>query len=317
MAINSVTAMINGETYTLTYNSVNQAYEATITAPTQTSGMNNNGVGPGVGANAENKGYYPVSVTVEDNAGNETTVNDQTATIGDSCKLYVLEKVNPVAAFTYPTAGATIINNTPEVAFTFTDSGSGINSGNCNIKIDSGNEVSVTPTGSGTSYTGTYTPDTALSDGSHTIEVYAYDYDGNKSNVASVTFTIDTTPPTLIITSPADDLITNVTSGTLEGTTNDVTSSPVTVTATLNGSDIGLITVAVDGTFSKSITYADGTNTLIVTATDGVGETTVITRTVVLSTTAPEITSITITENPTDAGQSYVITVTVVDHSTV
>ena len=57
MAISTVKATINGSEYTLTYNASSGKYEATIPAPTQTSGMNNSGNGPGVGSNASGKGY--------------------------------------------------------------------------------------------------------------------------------------------------------------------------------------------------------------------------------------------------------------------
>ena len=206
MAISTVKATINGSEYTLTYNSSSGKYEATIPAPTQTSGMNNSGNGPGVGSNASGKGYYPVTLTATDTAGNVTTVDDSHTTLGQYLRLKVKETVAPVASFTYPTASATITSNKPAIEFKVTDSGSGVKPSTCRVKVDSGSEQTVTLTGSGTEYTGTYTPSTVLSDGSHTVTVYAYDYDGNKSNVASITFKIDTTPPTLVLDNPVDNL---------------------------------------------------------------------------------------------------------------
>ena len=280
MTISTVKATINGSEYTLTYNSSSGKYEATIPAPTQTSGMNNSGNGPGVGSNASGKGYYPVTLTATDTAGNVTTVDDSHTSLGQYLRLKVKETVAPEASFTYPTASATITSNKPAIEFKVTDSGSGVKPDTCRVKVDSGSEQTVTLTGSGTTFTGTYTPSTALSDGSHTVTVYAYDYDGNKSNVASITFKIDTTPPTLVLDNPVDNLLVNTTSGTISGTTNDVTSSPVTVTATINGTSVGSITVNANGTFSKSVTWNEGANTVVVTAKDSAGKTTTITRTV-------------------------------------
>ena len=37
MAVNTVKATLNGQTYNLTYNSSTKAYEATITAPSKSS----------------------------------------------------------------------------------------------------------------------------------------------------------------------------------------------------------------------------------------------------------------------------------------
>ena len=311
MTVQTVKAVINGQEYTLTKGSGN-TWSVTITAPTATSGMNNNGSGPGVGSAASGKGYYPVTFTATDEAGNTTTIDDTHSTFGNDCKLKVKETVAPVASFTYPTASATITSNKPKIDFKLTDSGSGINPSSVKIKIDSGAETAVTVTGSGTTYTGSYTPSSALADGNHTVTVYGYDYDGNKSNIATVTFKIDTTPPTLVLNTPVD-ATTNKTSATIAGTTNDALSSPVTVTATLNGSDVGAITVNSDGSFSKVITLATGTNTIVVTATDSAGKSTSITRTVIVNTSAPVFTSVTITENPSITGASITITVEVTD----
>lgn len=311
MTVQTVKAVINGQEYTLTKGSGN-TWSATITAPTQTSGMNNAGKGPGVGAAASGKGYYAVSFTATDDAGNVTTIDDTHSTLGNDCKLKVKETVAPVASFTYPSASATITSNKPEIAFKLTDSGSGINPTSVKVKVDSGAETSVTVTGSGTEFTGTYTPTTALADGNHTVTVYGYDYDGNKSNVATVTFKIDTTPPTLVLDTPVDATTNNM-NGVIAGTTNDALSSPVTVTATLNGTDVGAITVGTDGKFSKNITYTAGTNTLVVTATDSAGKSSSITRTIIVNTAAPVFTRVTITENPSETGASVTITVEVTD----
>ena len=311
MTVQIVKAVINGQEYTLTKGSGN-TWSVTITAPTATSGMNNNGSGPGVGSAASGKGYYPVTFTATDEAGNTTTIDDTHSTFGNDCKLKVKETVAPVASFTYPTASATITSNKPKIDFKLTDSGSGIKPSTVKIKIDSGAETAVTVSGSGTTYTGSYTPSSALADGNHTVTVYGYDYDGNKSNIATVTFKIDTTPPTLVLNTPVDST-TNKTSATIAGTTNDALSSPVTVTATLNGSDVGAITVGSDGKFSKAITLKTGTNTIVVTATDSAGKSTSITRTVIVNTSAPVFTSVTITENPSITGASVTITVEVTD----
>ena len=313
IAITNVKATINGQEYTLTLNSSTGKYEATITAPSQTSGMNNSGQGPGVGTNAKGKGYYPVKLVATDDAGNTTTIDDTHATLGESCKLKVKETVAPVASFTYPGASATITSNKPAIAFKITDSGSGVNPSTCKIKVDTGAEQSVTLSGSGAELTGTYTPTSALSDGQHTVTVYAYDYDGNKSNVASVTFKIDTTPPTLNVTAPADNLIVNSSKVTVTGTTNDALSSPVTLTVKVNSGTATAVTVGADGSFSKEVTLTEGENTITVTATDAAGKVTTVIRTVKLDTGAPVFGSVEITPNPTETGVSYKISVEVTD----
>ena len=110
-----------------------------------------------------------------------------------------------------------------------------------------------------------------------------------------------------------DSLITNQTACTVKGKTNDATSSPVTVTVKLNSGAAEAVTVGSDGSFSKALTLAVGTNTITVVVTDGAGKTTTITRTVTLDTTAPVINSVTLTPNPVDAGKTFIISVEVTD----
>lgn len=160
-------------------------------------------------------------------------------------------------------------------------------------------------------YQFTFTPQTALKDGSHTITITASDNDGNAATVVSSTFTIDTVPPTLTISSPTAGLITNKTALNVTGKTNDATSSPITLTMTLNGTSLGTVTVGSDGSFTKAVTLAEGTNSIVVTAKDGAGQTTSITLSVKLDTTVPELTGITLAQNPVSTSASVAITVEV------
>lgn len=153
-----------------------------------------------------------------------------------------------------------------------------------------------------------YTPQAALTDGEHTISINVKDNDGNSATAISTKFKIDTVPPTLSISSPASNLITNTKSLTLAGTTNDATSSPVTVTATLNGTSMGSITVSDAGAFTKAFTAAEGDNTIVVTARDSAGKTTTITRTFKVDTSVPQLNSAGISPNPANASASIQIT---------
>lgn len=304
MAVKTVQAIINGVTTTLTLNTATGKYEATVTAPSTSSYNNNDGH------------YYPVTIKATDQAGNVTTKNDTDATLGESLKLKVKEKVAPVITITSPTASARLTNNKPQIAFTVTDADSGVNPDT--IKITVGDTaitsgITKTATANGKGYTCTYTPTAALADGSNTIKVDASDYDGNAAAQKSVTFIIDTVPPTLSITAPANNLITNQAACTVTGVTNDATSSPCTVTVKLNSGSAQAVTVNADGTFSKALALVAGSNTITVVSTDSAGKSSTVTRTVTLDTVAPVIKSVTITPNPVDAGKTYVISVEVTD----
>lgn len=299
MAIKTVRAQVNGTWHTLTLNPSTKKYEASITAPTTSS------------YNQPNH-YYNVTVEATNTAGTTVTTNGTTLS---GLQLVVKEKTAPIITITAPTASSTLTNNKPTITWTVTDADSGVNPSTISIKIDSGSVIKsgITKTASGKGYTCSYVPTTALTDGSHTITVNASDYDGNAATAKSVTFKVDTTPPTLSVSSPAAGLITNTAALTVSGTTNDATSSPVTVKITLNGANQGTVTVASSGAFSKAVTLKEGSNTIVVTATDAVGKASTITRTVTLDTSAPEITAATITPNPADVGATVLISVTITE----
>ena len=298
MAISQVRAQINGTWYTLTLSGTN-TYTATITAPGSTS-------------YTKTGGYYDVTVEATNTAG---TVTTQNASGLAALKLVVREKVAPVITILSPTSGAAVINNKQPVTFTIVDEagGSGINLSSLVVKQDNTAVASstITSTAITNGYSVTYTPASALSDGSHTVTITVSDNDGNAAAAKSTTYKVDTVPPTLNITAPANALVTNASSLAVRGTTNDTSSSPVTVKITLNGADQGSVTVGSDGSFSKTLTLAEGANTIVITATDSAGKTSSVTRTVTLDTTKPVIKSAAITPNPVDTGASMVISVVV------
>lgn len=181
------------------------------------------------------------------------------------------------------------------------------------IKVDGAKVTTAfTKTAVTDGYECSYTPGTALADGAHTVSIEASDYDGNAASAKTVSFTVDTIPPTLTLTNPADELITNKTALVVSGKTDDVTSKPVTVT--VNGASV---TVNSDGSFSKEITLVSGSNTITVVATDKAGKTTTVTRKVTLDTGAPVFEKVTLTPNPVDCGKTFVISVKVTDQPNV
>lgn len=299
MAIKTVKATINGQTYDLTLNPASGKWEATITAPGKTS-YNLAG------------GYYNVSVEATNEAGTKGSADASTV---DGLKLVVKETVAPVITIVSPTSGAYVANSKQPVVFNITDEtgGSGVDISTLVVKQDGTAVASanITHTAISNGYSVTYTPSAALSDGSHTVTINCKDHDGNAATEKSTTYTVDTVPPTLNVTSPADGLITAASSVTVAGTTNDATSSPVVITISLNRTDQGTIPVGTGGTFSKVVTLKEGSNTIIVKAKDAAGKESSVTRTVTLDTSVPKIKAATITPNPVDTGKTMVISVTI------
>lgn len=297
MAIQTVQANINGTWHNLTYNPENQRWEATITAPSATS-FNQPG------------GYYNVQVRATNTAGTQGTADGSTL---PGLQLIVKETVAPVITITSPSNGARVTNSNQPVTFTVIDEagGSGVDLESVVVKLD-GSAVSageVTHSAVTNGYRFNYTPASPMGDGSHTVTVDASDNDGNAAAQKSTTFIVDTVAPSLNVTSPTDGLVTNNASITVTGTTNDATSSPVTVTVQLNSQDQGAVTVGSDGSFSKAITLANGANVIVVTSTDQAGKSTSVTINVTLDTSVPQIVSASITPNPVDAGETMVISV--------
>lgn len=183
-----------------------------------------------------------------------------------------LDTVPPEIAITSPTAGQMVSN----AAFTVTGTVSDNRSGVSGVTV---NGEAATVSG------GTWSMALTLAEGVNAITAIGADAAGNTAT-ATGSVLLDTMPPTLTVTSPAGDLITNKPALTVSGTASD--------------SGSGLASVAVNGVeapvnggaYSLGITLAEGLNTVTVTATDRVGHITTVTRSVLLDTQEPVITLI-------------------------
>lgn len=288
MSVVEVYSMVNGQRINHTHGSGNE-WTAAGTAPLKSSYNQPDHV-------------YEVVTYAKDDAGNVTE---------HKSTLRVVEKVAPVITPVSPTTGSTLTNNKPAIVWNVTDDDSGVNPDTIGITIDSNSKI----TGSAiqkesitNGYKCTYTPASALGDGSHTVKFDASDNDGNAATQKSITLKIDTVPPTLNVTSPAEGLVTNKATVTVSGTTNDATSSPVTL-------KVNNKTVAVqeNGSWSTEVTLPEGQNTITIVATDAAGKTTTVTRHVTLDTGAPQFKNVTVSPDPATAGSAITIVAVVTD----
>lgn len=300
MALKKVTVSLNGQTYTLEKNADTGKYEATITAPTKSS-------------YGQTGHKYAMALKAEDQAGNITTIDQKHATFGEKMKLDVNEKVPPVIVVSRPGAGAFLTNQTVQIQFDITDNDSGVNPDSISLQIDS--LAAVTADLVKEEITNGYrcTYSATLKDGSHTIKINAKDYDDNMATQKTVGFKVDTVPPVLNISTPAQGLVTNKQSCIVTGITNDATSGPVTVAVRLNTVDQGAVTVGGDGSFSKTVTLKTGENTIYVKTTDKAGKYSEVTRKITYDPDEPIVHTIEITPNPVDAGKIFKIVVDVTD----
>lgn len=252
--------------------------------------------------------YYPVTVEAEDEAGNITTKTVDDPTLGEKLKLYVKELTAPVITISSPTEGTKTSSKRPPIVFTITDNDSGVDESTIKLVLNGQTYTTANFTKEAVSggYKYTYTPTADLPDDEYTATVSASDNDGNAATPKSVTFEVYAAAPTLSVTSPAEDGVTNQPTLQYEAETNGaelvVTVNGEPQTVNLSG-----------GTATGTLTLSEGTNTIISTAKSETGVETSVPRVITLDTQPPQILDIEYSNpNPT-VGSTVIITVTVED----
>ena len=140
------------------------------------------------------------------------------------------------------------------------------------LKVNNGASQALTVNGND------FTTSATLALGLNTIDLTATDPAGNTSS-AKRTVTYDNTKPTLAVTLPAQDITTNQSTLTLQGTVSD-TLSTVTASITMDGQTF---TPAVtNGAFQQQLTFATLKQyAIVVTATDQAGNVSTVQRNVI------------------------------------
>ena len=217
----------------------------------------------------DNGGPYIFTVTSTDEAGN-TDSKDVEITIDTSLPSLRI------------TSATTQNNSKPTITGT-TDAG-------CTVTLmkDSDSLGSETTDSGDFSITST----TDYSDGKHTFIVTSKNPDTDKTNSKEVQITIDTTAPTITITSATTQ---NNSNPTITGTTD----AGCTVTLMKDGDSLGSTTAEDSGNFSitSSANLSDGDHTLTVTSKDTAGNTESKTVQITIDTTKPTIQSTSLVNN--------------------
>ena len=120
-------AAIGGQTYTLTL-SDDGYYTLSGTAPALSS------------ANLPG-GYYGVQIIATDDAGNETTVNQDDSTWGAQLRLQSYESVKPTVTITYPSNDSRINTCTPTITAQLRDNDSGVDPATLDLRINGGSKI--------------------------------------------------------------------------------------------------------------------------------------------------------------------------------
>ncbi|MFL5345808.1 MAG: adventurous gliding motility protein AgmC [Hyalangium sp.] len=163
-----------------------------------------------------------------------------------------------------PANGSTTSNNKPTYSGT-AEAGSTVT-----VYVDG---VVVGTTTANASGAWSFTPATALADGTHSVRATATDAAGNTGPFSNTnSFTVDTTPPVApVVLVPANGSVTGNNKPTYSGTAEAGT----TVTVIVDGVVLGTTTASASGTWSfpQTTALADGTHTVKARATDAVGNT--------------------------------------------
>ena len=254
---------------------------------------------------------YPIELHAFDAAGNETIMYASDETYGDQLNIRVLEKTKPTATIISPTQGSVLGSAAQDIKMELQDAGgSGLNMASVIFKV---NNIQVTQGLSWTDKGGkklcTYHASN-LSDGSNSVSLQVTDNDGNVSDVATVSFVISTSAPTLNVTSPTDNLLTNSNKVTVSGTAAAGSDAVTLSSVKINGETVS---VGEGGAFSKEITLQEGENTITIVAEDSIGKTTSVTRHVTVDTMAPIISDVEAEATTVDANSTIHITFKVMD----
>ena len=160
--------------------------------------------------------------------------------------------------------------------------------------------VSVSST---TSFNTSFSYTLSSGDGSKTLYAWYKDSGGNVSDTASDSIILDTTAPTVTITSPTPNTTYTTTSSTINlgGTASDSTSGVNNVTWSNNRGGNGTANGTTNWSIS-SISLSYGDNIITVTATDGAGNTGTDTITVTYISSTPTLTP---TPSPTPCTDDY------------
>ncbi len=206
------------------------------------------------------EGLHTVDIRATDEAGNDATASVE----------FTVDIGAPVVTITSPADGALLSTDSVTVEWTVSDMDATLE-----MKLDDGAWQPVT----GTSHTLT-----DLSDGEHTVIVKATD-DASNEGEDSVTFNVDTTPPTVSVTAPEEDAILGSSSVVVTWTAADA----VTTERSVDGG----AWLAVVGTSVTISSLVDGEHTISIRVTDVAGHEATDSVTILVDTTDPtvEITS--------------------------
>jgi hypothetical protein len=117
------------------------------------------------------------------------------------------------------------------------------------------------------SYTYSFSETITLREGENTFAVEGTDEIGDRGSSGTMSVILDTTPPQVEITTPANNYLTNTTTVLVTGTVDD----PAVTEATVEVNGTGQTIAVVGGSFSGQVVLTEGANTIEVLVLDPLG----------------------------------------------
>jgi hypothetical protein len=169
--------------------------------------------------------------------------------------------------------------------------------------------MNVTVNGQLTTITnGSFSSVVTLIDGANTVTIIATDNVSN-SSTDNRAITLDRTAPTVTVTAPADNSVTNATFTAVSGGTNDPTA---TVVVKINGGSAANATMN-GSSFDATLNLVAGMNTIEIIATDQVGNISSSKRTITSDTTVPTLSVTNPVQDISTAQSNVTLVGTVID----
>lgn len=254
---------------------------------------------------------FLAEIHAEDEAGNTVKMDSTDDTYGDLLKIRVLEKTAPTATILYPTDGSVLGSSTVDIKLRLQDAGgSGLNMDSVEFTVNGEPISDLSWEDTAGEKNATYHAE-SLTNGNNTITLQVTDNDGNESTLASTTFIISTAAPSLDVLSPREGLVTNEKTITVTGVSMPGSSYVTIASVTINDEPA---VVEISGEFSHELTLTEGSNEIVIVATDSAGLTTTVRRTVILDTIAPIITDVIVEPSVVDASGTIHIVFRVIDN---
>lgn len=207
-------------------------------------------------------------------------ITNNAGTTGTASSEFTVDTTPPAIAIQAPPARTN--SNTPTATIAYSDATSGVDPYSLKVTLD-GSDVSTLVAPGANSATGVLQLNPPLTDGTHTLSATVKDRAGNQSQAATLSFVVDTKPPTISFIAPADNSFINNPTPTItlqysDGTGTGVSSSSVEIflqqgsnQATDITSDFQIGAQQATGAIPSAASLNDGTYVVSAVVSDQVG----------------------------------------------